>query len=289
VLNAEISVRRAEMELDALLVPASDVELADAEARVAQALENLEDLRAAPEKDDISSAEGQLEQARLALVQAEMNLTAAQQALEETTLVAPIDGTVMEVNATVGDKVGTTAMVRVAQMAQPQIQFWVQESDLNSVAAGNPVNVTFEALPDYSFSGHILSVDPALVQVGSTPAVQVWASVDLSANPVALLSGMNAEVEVVAAEARNAVLVPIGALRELDAGQYAVMVVDATGELEFRPVEIGVKGFVCAEVLSGLEVGETVSTGTTSTTSASVPSSEAAPAPAGGMMRILGG
>lgn len=289
VLNAEISVRKAEMELEALLEPATEVELADARAKVAQAQEALEALESLPAEEDISTAEAQLEQARLVLAQAKLDLEAAQEALEQTALAAPMGGTVMAVNAQAGDKVSTNAIITIADLENPQVQFWVEESDLNSVAPGNAVNVVFEALPDYTFTGHILSVDPALVTVSNTPAVQAWASVDLSANPVTLLSGMNAEVEVVAAEARNAVLVPIGALRELDAGQYAVMVVKPDGELEFRPVQVGLKDFVYAEVLSGLEVGETVSTGTASSGSSSGSSTQTGAPPADGMMRMLGG
>ena len=289
VANAEISVRKAEMDLEALLEPATEAQLADAAAKVAQGAENLKELEASPTDDDIATAEAQLEQARLSLVQAELNLESAQQELEQTTLLAPMDGTVMAVNAQIGDKVGTSAIITIADLENPQVQFWVEESDLNSVAPGNPVNVVFEALPDYTFTGHILSLDPALVTVSNTPAVQAWASVDLSANPVTLLSGMNAEVEVVAAEARNAVLVPIGALRELDAGQYAVMVVKPDGDLEFRPVQVGLKDFVYAEVLSGLEVGETVSTGTASSVSSSGSSTQTGAPPADGMMRMLGG
>jgi HlyD family secretion protein len=288
VANAEISVRKAEMELEALMEPATEAQLADAEARLAQAEENLQELKASPTDDDIDTAEAQLEQARLSLVQAELNLESAQQDLEQTALLAPMGGTVMAVNAQSGDKVSTNAIITLADMDSPLVQFWVEESDLNSVAPGNAVNVVFEALPDYTFSGHILSVDPALVTVSNTPAVQAWASVDLSANPVTLLSGMNAEVEVVAAEARNAVLVPIGALRELGTGQYAVMVVKPDGEMELRPVEVGLKDFVYAEILSGPEVGETISTGTTSSLSSSEPSTQPEPGP-GGFMRFLGG
>ncbi len=288
VANAEISVRKAEMDLEALMEPATDAQLADARAKLAQSEGSLAELKASPTDDDIDTAEAQLEQARLSLAQAELNLESAQEALEQTELVAPMHGTVMSVNAQAGDKVSTNAIITLADMANPQIQFWVEESDLNSVAPGNAVNVVFEALPDDTFRGHIVSVDPALVTISNTPVVQAWASVDLSANPVRLLSGMNAEVEVVAAEALNAVLAPIGALRELVAGQYAVMVVKADGELELRPVEVGLKDFVYAEIISGLEVGETVSTGTASSGSSSESSRQTEPGPAG-FMRFLGG
>jgi RND family efflux transporter MFP subunit len=288
VANAEISVRKAEIALEELLEPATQVQIADATAKVAQATESLAELQTSPADDDIATAEGQLNQALLSLAQSELNLASAQETLQATTLLASIDGTVMAVTAEAGDKVSTSPIITLADMHAPQVQFWVEESDLNSVAPGNAVNVVFEALPDYTFSGHILSVDPALVTVGSTPAVQAWASVDLSANPVALLSGLNAEVEVVAAEARNAVLVPVGALRELGEGQYAVMVVDSDGEMELRPVQVGLQDFVYAQVLSGLEVGEIISTGTTNTVSSDASSTQQVPGQ-GGMMRMFGG
>jgi macrolide-specific efflux system membrane fusion protein len=80
---------------------------------------------------------------------------------------------------------------------------------------------------------------------------------------------MNAEVEVVAAEARNVLLVPVEALRELGPDQYAVFVVLPNGELELRPVEVSLKDYVNAAILSGLEAGETVSLGTASSSSTS--------------------
>ena len=72
---------------------------------------------------------------------------------------------------------------------------------------------------------------------------------------------MNAEVEFIAGETRGALLVPVQALREISPGQFAVFVVGPNEELEFRSVQVGLKNFVSAEVLSGLEEGETISTG----------------------------
>jgi multidrug efflux pump subunit AcrA (membrane-fusion protein) len=143
----------------------------------------------------------------------------------------------------------------------------VEEADLASVAPGNAVNVVFEALPDYTFPGEILSVDPALVDVDGTTAIQSYASLDLGAHPITLRSGMNADVEVVAGQAHNAVLVPVQALRQIgedQAGesQYAVFVVGANGELEMRIVQVGLKDYVNAVILSGVEPGEVISLGT---------------------------
>jgi multidrug efflux pump subunit AcrA (membrane-fusion protein) len=74
-----------------------------------------------------------------------------------------------------------------------------------------------------------------------------------------VLAGML--VEVVAGEAENAVLVPIQALRELAPESYAVFIVLPNGELEMRVVQVGLRDFVNAEILSGLESGEMISLG----------------------------
>jgi multidrug efflux pump subunit AcrA (membrane-fusion protein) len=119
--------------------------------------------------------------------------------------------------------------------------------------------------------------------VGGTLAVQAWASVDAASHPATLLGGMNADVEIISAEARDTLLVPIQALRELGTDQYAVFVVQPDGELVLRPVEVGLQDFVNAEIISGLEPGETVSIGVEEETETSVPSQqEMMPGPGGG-------
>jgi multidrug efflux pump subunit AcrA (membrane-fusion protein) len=195
---------------------------------------------------------------------------------------------VVEVNAEVGEQVSGSVLV-LADLKNPVVQFWVEESDLNSVAVGNRVDLVFEALPDLTYSGEIYRVDPVLVDVGNTPAVQAWASIDTAAHPAALLGNMNVEVEVVAGEALNALLVPVQALRELAEDQYAVFVVGADGELELRMVEVGLMDYVNAEVRSGLRRGEVVSTGERTSSPSSQPSTDTNQPPPPGMMRFFGG
>ena len=78
------------------------------------------------------------------------------------------------------------------------------------------MEIVFEALPDYTYPGEIVSVDPVLVDGGRHAGRPVLRQRGPEhAHPVNPLSGMNAEVEVVAGEARNAVLVPLQALREV--------------------------------------------------------------------------
>lgn len=276
VANAEMAVREAEMNYEEVLAGPTEAEIAAARAQVAQAQAALDELLTGATPEELEVAQLNVELAR-------SELAAAQADLEDTVLTAPFSGVVTAVDAEVGETVGTSPIITLANTEMPLVRFWVEESDLSSVAVGNPVNITFEALPDYTFPGEIISVEPTLVTVDSTSAVQVWATIDLSAHPVNLLFDMTAEVEVVAGEARNALLVPVEALRELGPDQYAVFVVKSNGELELRPVEVGLKDYVNAEIISGLELGEVVSTGETtgSSQSVQVPSNEG---PGGGIM-----
>jgi membrane fusion protein (multidrug efflux system) len=181
---------------------------------------------------------------------------------------------VVDVAAIPGERVGTAAIITLADLEEALLCFWVEESDMSGVAVGNRVEIIFEALPDDTFTGEVIRVDPALVTVDGTLAVQAWASIDLSPHRGLLPGGMNAEVEVISAESRDTLLVPVQALRELGPDQYAVFVVQADGEMVLRPVEVGLMDFVNAEILSGLEVGEVVSVGVEESTEASVPSDE---------------
>lgn len=246
-----------------------------AQNRVYQAQENLELLQSGPTTSTIVRAQLRLDQATLALDNARADLEAAE-------LRAPFDGVVVDVTAIPGEHVGTSSIITLVDLEKPLLQFWVEESDMSSVAVGNRVEIIFEALPDDTFTGEVIRVEPALVTVDGTLALQAWASVDLGSNPVTLLGGMNAEVEVISAESRDTLLAPLQALRELGPDQYAVFVVQPDGEMALRPVEVGLMDFVNAEILSGLEVGEVVSLGVEESTEVSVPSDEP------GMPRFFG-
>lgn len=258
VAAARAKVAVAQAQLDALRVGPDAGALQAAEAKVAQAQAQMEALLAGASQND-------LETAQLSVTLAGYALENAQRALSNTELRAPIAGTVMTVNATVGAAVGSTPIITVADLSMPQLRFWVEETDLISVAAGNPVEIIFDALPDLVFSGVVTRVDPAIVTVSGTPAVQAWANINITEHPVKLLSGMTAEVEIVAGEAENTLLVPVQALRELAPGSYAVFVVKDDGQLELRPVTVGLRDFASAQILSGLARGDVVSTGTVET------------------------
>jgi len=255
--SATAAYDKAKANYDIAVAGASQEELASARANVAQAQSNLDTLRSGGTTEEVETAQLNVEQARL-------NLESAQLVLDETILTAPVSGTVTAVAASAREMVGTSAMVTMADLSEPLVEFYLDETDLDLIAVGHEVEVTFDALPDIVFSGHVVRVNPVLVEMEGAPAIQALARLEPEEQQSGVLGtlpmGLNATVEVIAGSAENVLLVPVEALRELSPGEYAVFVM-VDGEPRMREVEVGLMDYAYAEIFSGLEQGDQVSTG----------------------------
>jgi RND family efflux transporter MFP subunit len=262
VLSAEEDMRKALANVNWCKGTATEAEIAEADANVALAVANLAAAQA--QVDELQNPSDTLDvaiaEAQLASAQADLEL--AQEAKSVVELTAPIDGTVLSVDAIVGQNVGTGSIITVADMSDILLDVYMDESDMNSVGVGYPVNVVFDALPDQTFTGKIISVDPALTSMGGVSAVHAIAQVDEDsfAKPQNLPIGLSATVEVISSEADNALLVPVEALREIADGKYAVFLMQ-NGEPVLQVVEVGIMDYTYAEILSGLNNGDVVTTG----------------------------
>ena len=142
------------------------------------------------------------------------------------------------------------------------MEIFLDETDLDKVGEGYEVEVVFDAFPDDTFMGTVEQVDPSLTSESGTSVVKALVRLDESsfAKPLVLPIGLNATVEVIGGRATNAMLVPVEALREITPGQYALFVM-VDGEPQLRMVEVGIMDFSFAEIISGIERGDVVSTG----------------------------
>lgn len=230
-----------------------DAELALTEAKAADARRAWEQVKDGPDPDEIDRAE-------LELASAESNLATSEQNLRDATIQAPWDGTIMAVAADVGEEV-SGAFITLADLSRHHLEIFLDETDVNMIEVGYEVEVIFDALPDLVFAGRVIQVDPSLYESNMLTAVHGLVRLDDENKDLEqLMVGMNASVDVISGRAENAALVPVEALRELDPGEYAVFVMDE-GQPKLRMVEVGLMDVTYAEIISGLEVGETVSTG----------------------------
>jgi HlyD family secretion protein len=247
--SAQNNILSAELALAAALSGPTESEITAANTAQRQAELNLQQALLGRESDALSLAQSQL------------NLEAAQSALADTTLVAPMDGTIMTVNGSVGEN-ASAGFITMADLEQPLIEIYLDETDLDKVGMEFDVDVIFDALPNDVFSGHIIQIDPMLSNLNGVTTVRalVLLDEDSFAKPQNLPVGLNATVDVIGGRASGALLVPVEALREISTGEFAVFVLE-DGEPKLRFVEVGLMDFTFAEILSGLEAGETVTTG----------------------------
>lgn len=285
LIQQQIEVENGEYKYTSMDDPADPLDLAVAEARLEtaqaqlvadqQTLENIQDgpapsdvalaesklgetqaewerLKDGPDPNDIALAEAELEIAQL-----ELQVAQQQQTIVE--LIAPVDGTVLSIHADVGERIGTGTLISIANMDQPRLEIFIDETDLDKVQLGNPVEVIFDALPDDTFTGTIVDINPGLVTENRVQAIRALVRLDDAsyAKPISLPIGLSASVDVIGGQTENAVLIPIEALREINPEEYGVYVME-NDQPQLRPVLVGLMDFTSAEILEGIAAGEVV-------------------------------
>jgi len=240
-----------------------EVNSSHAKAAIAQAnLANAQSTLASLEKNngldpiELAKAENTVDNAQVALDTAKKTLAGA-------TITAPYDGVILSVAGVAGDTVGTGAFISIADLSHPQVKFYVDETDMSKLKLGQTAEITFDAITGRTFSGKVTQINPVLQTVNSYQVVQGLINLDLSAEKdmPSLASGMNAAVQVISGQAKNALLVPLAALRDLGDGTYSVFVVGANGKTSMKVVEVGLQDAASAEIKSGLSAGDVVTTG----------------------------
>lgn len=181
--------------------------------------------------------------ARAALVRAEANFELNELRLSDVTIRAPLAGTIIERSVEEGVVIqsasqnvsgGTTLMI-MANLEDMQVRTLVDETDMGEIRANMEATVRVEAFPDRIFSGVVEKIEPqAVVQQNVTMFPVI---VRLSNREGLLKPGMNAEVEILIAEAPNVVLVPNNAVVSPQDAAPAAMVLGLDPEdFDFRSI-----------------------------------------------------
>ena len=166
----------------------------------------------------------------------------------------------MAVDSSVGNMVGTSTVIVIANLSQPKLEIYLDASNWDKVAIGSQVEVTFDMLPDRVFTGQVAEMDRELYTSFNSSAIRGTVSLTESFSEINLPMGASASVEVISGQVRNAVLVPVEALHEIGPDQYTVIVVE-DNQPQLRLVDVGLRDELYAEVKSGLNEGEIVVTG----------------------------
>jgi HlyD family secretion protein len=155
------------------------------------------------------------------LVRARTNLDLAQQRLEDATVRAPINGTVIEKTVSLGQVItsgtsslgGGTTLIKMADLNQVRVRALVTEADIGTIAPGLSATVTVDAYPDRPFRGSVEKIEPQAVVQQSVTMFPVL--ITLSNREGLLKPGMNGEVSILIDRRDDVLAVPNDAIRNM--------------------------------------------------------------------------
>jgi multidrug efflux pump subunit AcrA (membrane-fusion protein) len=211
------------------------------------------------------------------LREAELTVKSAKQEVRETTLRAPISGTIASVSGSVGETVSggssggggdseasdpeatggesTGAFMVLAQLHRLKMEVSFSESDIGKVREGQTATVAIDSMEGTELAGEVTKVS-VLPSEGSSSVVEYPATILLTQSAKGLRAGMSASAEVVVEQVKNAVTVPTEAISSL--GQSKTVTVEEGGKEVTKRVTTGLEGDETAEVVSGLKAGATL-------------------------------
>jgi multidrug efflux pump subunit AcrA (membrane-fusion protein) len=221
------------------------------------------------------------------LREAELAVKSAQQEVRETTLRAPISGTVASVSGAVGETISggssgsepaasgsaaggaegaaggsgsggssESAFIVLSQLGTMKMQVSFSESDVNKLKVGQPATVTISSIEEAELAGRVTHVD-LLPSEGSSGVVEYPATILLTQSEEGLRAGMSATAEVVVEQVENAISVPSEAISSVGP-RKTVTVREANGKETQRTVTTGLVGDETTQILSGVKPGETL-------------------------------
>lgn len=256
---------------------ASHEEVDTARATYFQSLYNLESARARLEdletekvsieskRQDIQIAEAQVESDKLLLSDAEKRL-------QDTTVMAPIDGVVAVRSIQVGTIIasginnvgGGTTMMTLIDMSRIFVLAYVDESDIGRIKPGQRARITVDAYPEMVFPGEVVRVATKGVEESSVVTFEVKIEVK-GRNRQCLKPEMTADVEVVAVEKDDVLLVPVTAIERRRGNTYVSLYNSETTIVQ--QVTVGDSDGEFMEIAEGLKEGDVVSAGSGSMSS----------------------
>jgi len=207
-----------------------------------------------------------LQQYNLALQSAQISLYQAKQAIMNTAIIAPSDGTVVSVNLKKSSVLSaqtysSTTAITLVDTNSIRFEGLVDEIDIMKVQPGQKVSITVDAIPDKVFTGTVKFISPFGVASGNV--IKFAITIQLDQTDVELRGGLSATADISIYNAKDILLVPVSVIVNTPEGPVVAVINPTTGQPEYRPVTLGQQTFQYAEVLSGLKEGDKVTVSST--------------------------
>ena len=194
--------------------------------------------------DDLTES---IQSASETLRSAQISMENLQDTMNNYTITAPISGTVIEKDVKAGDALtsGTTLCV-LYDLSYLEMVINVDELQVSSLSVGQSVQVTADAVPDKTYVGEVTRVSMKGSSSGGTTTYPVTVRID---DIDGLRPGMNANAEIVVANATSALCVPNAAIVQ---GGYVLVTKDSPSAANAAPEMEAPDGYVYVEVKTGV-------------------------------------
>ena len=218
--------------------------------------------------DDLTES---IQSASESLRSAEISMQNQQDNMSNYTITSPISGTIIEKDAKQGDALtsGSTLCV-IYDLSYLEMVINVDELQIGALSVGQKVQLTADAVTDKTYVGTVTRVSMKGSSSGGTTTYPITIRID---DTDGLRPGMNANAEIVVAEANNALVVPNAAVirggyvlvsKKSPSAANAVEDMDAPEGYVYVKVETGVSDDSYTEIKSGLQEDDTVAYDTSS-------------------------
>ena len=212
-----------------------------------------------------------IQSASESLRSAEISMQNQQDNMSNYTITSPISGTIIEKDAKQGDALtsGSTLCV-IYDLSYLEMVINVDELQIGALSVGQKVQLTADAVTDKTYVGTVTRVSMKGSSSGGTTTYPITIRID---DTDGLRPGMNANAEIVVAEANNALVVPNAAVirggyvlvsKKSPSAANAVEGMDAPDGYVYVKVETGVSDDSYTEIKSGLQEDDTVAYDTSS-------------------------
>ena len=193
--------------------------------------------------------------AKVRVGDAETALALAQKRAALSLVRSPIAGVVYGREVRKGSFVNAGDLIaNVGRMDRLLVRVYVDEPELGRVAVGQPVTITWDALPGRQWHGQVEKKPVAVQPLGSRQVGEVMCSIENEGR--ALIPGTNVNAEIRTAVVDNALVVPKETLRHDAQGDYVYAL---KGDiLDRRAVKKGVSSLSQVQIIEGLADNDTV-------------------------------
>ena len=188
-----------------------------------------------------------IQSASESLRSAEISMQNQQDNMSNYTITSPISGTIIEKNAKAGDALSAGSdLCTIFDLSYLEMTLNVDELQVSSLSVGQSVQVTADAVPDKTYTGVVTRVSLKGTSNGGTTTYPVKVRIDETDG---LRPGMNANAEIVVAQAKNTLTVPNAAIVR---GGYVLVTQDSPSAVNADPGMIAPDGYVYVPVKTGV-------------------------------------